>query len=86
MCKSCPKYNKTIISIEYGKDVERRYPIVLVHYYFDGETQQIIVASHGNCKANSTQNKEKYQREAGKEYCRHEVQHQESIVPNNQRS
>lgn len=55
VCKSCPEYHKTIISIEHGKDIERWYPIVLLHYYFDGEPQQFTVAPHGNCKANSTQ-------------------------------
>lgn len=53
VCKSCPEFHKTIISIEYGKDIERWYPIVLLHYYFDGEPRQFIAASHGNCKANS---------------------------------
>lgn len=55
VCKSCPEYHKTIISIEYGKDIDRWYPIVLLHYYFDGEPKQFTVAPHGNRKANSTQ-------------------------------
>lgn len=55
VCKSCPDYHKTIISIEYGKDIDKWYPIVLVHYYFEGEPKQFTVAPHGNRKAHSTQ-------------------------------
>lgn len=55
VCKSCPDYHKTIISIEYGQDIDKWYPIVLVHYYFEGEPKQFTVAPHGNRKAQSTQ-------------------------------
>ena len=55
VCKSCPDYHKTIISIEYGKDIDKWYPIVLLHYYFDGEPKEFTVAAHGNRKAKSTQ-------------------------------
>lgn len=55
VCKSCSDYHKTIISIEYGKDIDKWYPIVLLHYNFDGEPQEFPVAAHGNRKAKSTQ-------------------------------
>lgn len=55
VCKSCPDYHKTIISIEYGKDIDKWYPIVLLHYYFDGEPQQFTVVPHGNRRVKSTQ-------------------------------
>ena len=47
VCKSCPDHHKTVISIEYGKDRDRWYPIVLLHYYFDGEPKEFTVAAHG---------------------------------------
>lgn len=52
--KSCPEYYKTIISIEYGQDIDKWYRILFLHYYFDGEPHQFTVAPHGNCKAKST--------------------------------
>ena len=57
ICKSCSDYHKTIIiiSIEYGKDINKWYPILLLHHYFDGEPQQFTVAPLADCKAKSTQ-------------------------------
>ena len=50
ICKSCPEYHKTIISIEYGKDIYAWYPVVLVNYYFEGEKKEFTVKPHGNRK------------------------------------
>ena len=52
--KSCPEYHKTMISIEYGQDIDKWYRILLLHYYFDGEPHQFTVAPHGNRTAKST--------------------------------
>ena len=49
ICKSCPEYHKTIISIEYGKDIYAWY-LVLVNYYFEGEKKEFTVKLHGNRK------------------------------------
>lgn len=53
ICKSCPEFHKTIVSIEYGKEVEKWFPLVLVHYYFEGEPRKFAVTAHGNRKAGS---------------------------------
>ena len=52
--KSCPEYHKTMISIEYGQDIDKWYRILLLHYYFDGEPHQFTVAPHGNRTGKST--------------------------------
>ena len=50
ICKSCPEYHKTMISIEYGKDIDAWYPVVLVNYHFEGEKKEFSVKPHGNRK------------------------------------
>ena len=49
-CKSCPQFHKTIVTIEYGKSVEKCFPLVLAHYYWEGKPKKFKVASHGNRK------------------------------------
>ena len=53
-CKSCPEFHTTIVFIEYGKEVDKWFPLVLVNYYFDREPKKFAVAPHGNRKAGST--------------------------------
>ena len=53
-CKSCPQFHKTIVTIEYGKSIEKWFPLVLVHYYWEGKPRKFKVASHGNCKLGSS--------------------------------
>ena len=53
ICKSCPEFHRTIVSIEYGKEVEKWFPLVLVHYYSEGEPRKFVVVTHGNWKAGS---------------------------------
>lgn len=48
ICKSCPEYHKTIISIEYGKSIAQWFPIVLLRYYFENEEKKFVVKPHGN--------------------------------------
>ena len=42
ICKSCPEFHKTIISIEYGKSITEWFPIVLLRYYFEGEEKKLV--------------------------------------------
>ena len=48
ICKSCPEYHKTIISIEYGKSIAQWFPIVLLRYYFENEEKKFVVKTHAN--------------------------------------
>ena len=44
ICKSCPKYHRTIFSIEYGESISQWFPIVLLRYYLD----EFVDKLHGN--------------------------------------
>ena len=47
-CSSYKWYHKTIVSIEYGKDIDKWFPLVLLHYQFDGKPTKFKVEKHGN--------------------------------------
>ena len=46
-CSSYTSYHKTIVSIEFGKDIEKWFPLVL-SYNFDREPSKFTVKKHGN--------------------------------------
>ena len=48
ICKSCPEFHKTIVTIEYGKSIEKWFSLALVHYYWEGKPRKFKVAPHGN--------------------------------------
>lgn len=48
ICKSCPEYHKTTISIEYGKSIVQWFRIVLLRYYFENEEKKFVVKPHGD--------------------------------------
>ena len=50
-CSSSKLYHKTIVSVEFDKDIEKWYPIVLLHYYFDGQPTKFEVKQHGKRKS-----------------------------------
>ena len=47
-CSSYKWYHKTIVSIEYGKEIDKWFPLVLLHYQFDGKPSKFKVEKHGN--------------------------------------
>lgn len=47
-CSSYTPYHKTIVSIEFAKDIEKWFPVVLLNYNFDGESRRFKVKNHGN--------------------------------------
>lgn len=47
-CSSYTSYHKTIVSIEFGKDIEKWFPLVLLNYNFDGKPSKFTVQKHGN--------------------------------------
>ena len=49
-CKSCPTYHRTIVSVEFNKDIQQWFPLVLLTYYFDGKPIKFEVEAHGNRK------------------------------------
>ena len=49
-CKSCPTYHRTIVSVQFNKDIQQWFPLVLLTYYFDGKSITFEVESHGNRK------------------------------------
>ena len=53
-CKSCPHFHKTTVTIEYRKSIEKWFPLVLVHYYWEGKPRKFKVASQGNHKPGSS--------------------------------
>ena len=53
-CKSCPHFHKTIVTIEYGKSIEKWFPLVLLNYYWEGKPRKFKVAPHGNRKPGSS--------------------------------
>ena len=54
ICKSCPEFHKTIVTIEYGKSIEKWFSLALVHYYWEGKPRKFKVAPHGNRKPESS--------------------------------
>ena len=47
-CSSCKWYHKTIVSTEFRKDIDKWFPLVLLHYYYDSKPTRIKVEKHGN--------------------------------------
>lgn len=47
-CSSYKQYHKTIVSIEFGKDIEECFPLVLLHHRYDGKPTKFKVEKHGN--------------------------------------
>ena len=54
ICKSCPEFYKTIVTIEYGKSIDKWFSLALVHYYWEGKPRKFKVAPHGNRKPESS--------------------------------
>lgn len=52
-CKSCPTYHRTIVSVEYTKDIQQWFPLELLTYYFDGTPMKFEVKAHGNRNRNN---------------------------------
>ena len=52
-CSSYKWYHKTIVSIEYGKDIDKWFPRVLLHYQFDGKATKFKVEKYGNRTSSS---------------------------------
>ena len=48
ICKSCPSFHQTIVAIEYDKEIDKWFPIVLVNYRFEGSAKRLTPAQHGN--------------------------------------
>ena len=42
VCKLCPTFHRTVVSIEYGKEIEKWFPIVHVSYRFDGSPKSFL--------------------------------------------
>ena len=47
-CSSYPLYHRTIVSIEFSKDIDKWFPLVLLHYHYDGKPRKFKVEKHGN--------------------------------------
>ena len=47
-CSSYTSYHKTIVSIEFGKAIEKWFPLVLLNYNFDGQPTRFKIKKHGN--------------------------------------
>ena len=47
-CSLYQWYHKTIVSIEYGKDIDKWFPLILLYYQFDGKPTKFKVEKHGN--------------------------------------
>ena len=54
ICKTCPKFHKTIVTTEYGKSIEKWFSLALFHYYWEGKPRKFKVAPHGNRKFKSS--------------------------------
>ena len=54
ICKSCPEFHKAIVTIEYGKSINKWFSLALVHYYWEGKPRKFKVATHGNRKPESS--------------------------------
>ena len=53
-CSSYTSYQKTIVSIEFAKDIEKWLPLVLLNYNFDGEPTRFKIKKHGNRISSNT--------------------------------
>ena len=42
VCKLCPTFRRTVVSIEYGKEIEKWFSIVHVSYRFDGSPKSFL--------------------------------------------
>ena len=49
-----PKFYKTIVTIKYGKSINKWFSLALVHYYWEGKPRKFKVATHGNCNPESS--------------------------------
>lgn len=47
-CSSYTSYHKTIVPIQFAKDIEKWFPLVLLNYNFDGEPRRFKIKNHGN--------------------------------------
>jgi len=47
-CSSYKWYHKIIVSIEFGKDIDKWFPPVLLPYKYDGKPTKFKVKKHGN--------------------------------------
>lgn len=52
--KSCPSRHRTIVAIEYGKEIDNRFPIVLLNYRFEGSPQTFKSDQQGKRKDSSS--------------------------------
>lgn len=50
VCESCKSYHRTLVTVEYGKDIQQWFPLVLLNYYYDGTPIKFEVRAHGNRK------------------------------------
>lgn len=54
ICKSCTSFKRTIVAIEYGREIEKWFPVVLLSYHFEGAPQRFHPQIHGNRKESSS--------------------------------
>lgn len=54
LCKSCPSYHRTIVAIEYGREIDKWFPVVLLDYHFEGSPNRFNPEQHGNRKESSS--------------------------------
>lgn len=54
LCKSCPSYHRTIVAIEYGREIDKWFPVVLLNYHFEGSPNRLNPEQHGNRKESSS--------------------------------
>ena len=54
ICKSCTTFKRTIVAIEYGREIEKWFPVVLLSYHFEGAPQRFHPQIHGNRKDSSS--------------------------------
>ena len=52
-CSSHASYHKTIVSIEFGNDIEKWFPLVLLNYHFEDKPTSFKVLTHGNRKSSN---------------------------------
>ena len=48
VAQSCSTYHRTIIAVEYGKEIAKWYPFVLLSYHYDGPPKKFNPQQHGN--------------------------------------
>ena len=47
-CSSYTSNHKTIVSMEFAKDIEKWFPLALLNYNFDGDPTRFKIKKHGN--------------------------------------